>query len=664
MRLLQLQNLSVHFPGRTLFADVTWPIFRGERYGLVGPNGAGKTTLLKMLIGEFEPSSGEIIRSRGLTFGYLPQTGISHTGRTLFETAWDGIPDLPKMELEIDAVRTELEKNPEDQELLERLGVLQHRWQDLEGYRAEARVAAILHGLNFRESDYTRRVEEFSGGWQMRIALARLLLKDPDLLLLDEPTNHLDLQTLLWLENYLSDYDGTQIIVSHDRSFLDRAVDCIAELDREVLTLFPGNYTDYESSIENRQELLERQQEKLALQRKHLESFVERFRYKASKAKQAQSRVKMLEKLDRVEIKTAGKRVRFKFPSASPSGHTVLELEDVAKRFGDLEVFRGVNLVLRRGERVAIVGVNGAGKSTFCRLVAGSDQASEGSIKLGHNVIVDYFAQEADAHLNQQNTVLDEMENSSREMTQTQLRGLLGAFLFSGDDVYKKVSVLSGGEKSRLALARMLLHPSNLIILDEPTNHLDMASQDVLLDALRAYDGTLLVVSHDRYFLDRLVDRVIEFENGSVHDWPGTLSQYIERKGLIAVDSAPSERVPVVEAQQKQIGTRKSKEQKRAEAEIRNQFSRMIRELQEKCDKTQAQIDQLENRKTKLEATLSDDKFYNDAERSRETVTEYRRIQAELPGLVDSWEENASKLEEVMRERDLALKADSENSEA
>ncbi|RQV98472.1 ABC transporter ATP-binding protein [bacterium] len=661
MRLLQLQNLSVLFPGRTLFEDVTWSIFRGEKYGLVGPNGAGKTTLLKMLIGEFEQSSGDIIRSRGLTIGYLPQTSVTHAGRSLFEEAWGGIPDLPAMELEINSIQRELELKPDDPELLERMGVLQHRWQDLEGYRAEARVAAILHGLNFSSSDCQRQVEEFSGGWQMRIALARLLLKDPDLLLLDEPTNHLDLQTLLWLENYLSKFGGTQIIVSHDRSFLNRAVDQIVELDRGELTIFPGNYEDYEKAIENREEYLEKQQEKIAAQRKHLEKFVERFRYKQSKAKQAQSRIKMLERLDSVEIKSASRKIRIRFPSAPPCGQIVLELEDVAKRYGDLEVFKEANLVLKRGERIAIVGVNGAGKSTFCRLVAGIEEATEGNVKLGHNVVVDYFAQEADVYLNPANTVLEEMESASRELTQTQLRGLLGAFLFTGDDVFKRVSVLSGGEKSRLALARMLLHPSNLLILDEPTNHLDMNSQDVLLDALRDYNGTLLIVSHDRYFLDRLVERVIEFENHALRDWPGTLSRYIEKKGLLTPQTEITERIPLQETEIKTVGPRKSKEQKRLEAEIRNRFSKMIRTEQEKLESLQTTIDKLESRKAEIESQLSNENFYNDIEKSRETVVEYKRIQAELPGLMEGWENTAQKLEELQSERDKTLRLEGQN---
>ena len=605
---------------------------------------------------------GSIIRSRGLTIGYLPQTSITHYGRSLFEEAWDGIPDLPEMEREIESIRSELEGNPDDSELLERMGILQHRWQDLEGYRAEARVAAILHGLNFKESDYQRQVEEFSGGWQMRIALARLLLQDPDLLLLDEPTNHLDLQTLLWLENYLSKFGGTQIIVSHDRSFLNRAVSQVVELDRSEMTIFPGNYADYEKAIEDREALLEKQQEKTEAQRKHLEKFVERFRYKQSKAKQAQSRVKMLERLESVEVKSAAKKIRLRFPAAPPCGQIVLELENAAKHYGDLEVFNGANLVLKRGERVAVVGVNGAGKSTFCRLVAANEKPTSGQVKLGHNVVVDYFAQEADAYLNPENTVLEEMEAASRELTQTQLRGLLGAFLFTGDDVFKKVSVLSGGEKSRLALARMLLHPSNLLILDEPTNHLDMASQDVLLDALRDYDGTLIIVSHDRYFLDRLVDRVIEFENGELHDWPGTLSRYIEKKGLLSNQQTNDrERVPLQENSSKAAQQKKSKDQKRFEAEIRNRFSKLIRTEQEKLDSAQDTIDQLETRKSAIEAMLSDENFYNDLEKSREIIVEYKRIQAELPDLIESWETTALRLEAIKTERDETLRQEGQN---
>ncbi|HEY3294364.1 MAG TPA: ABC-F family ATP-binding cassette domain-containing protein [bacterium] len=653
MRLLHLSELTVELPGRTLLDHVNWSIFRGERYGLVGPNGAGKTTILRLIAGQNEPSSGTIQRSRDLTVGYLPQDGVAHKGRSLFEEAWSGLPDLPHLQVEITALREEIAASPDNLELIEELGVLEHRWEDLEGYHAEAKVARVLGGLGFREEDFTRQIEEFSGGWQMRIALAKLLLFDPDLLLLDEPTNHLDLPALVWLEDYLRRFSGSLIIVSHDRSFLDRVVGRIASLERSELIVYLGDYSTFEKARAERQEQLEARAEKVEGEREKLEAFIDRFRYKASKARQVQSRVKMLEKLEDVEVTPANtKRVHFRFPAAPSSGRVVLDIKAVTKNYGNRNVFHDAGVVLSRGEKVALVGVNGAGKSTLCRLIVGVDQPTTGEIKLGHNVTVDYFAQEADFHLDSSLTVLEQLEAESGSAPQSGLRSLLGAFLFSGDDVYKRVSVLSGGEKSRLALAKMLLHPSNFIILDEPTNHLDMASQNVLLDALNAYEGTLLVVSHDRYFLDRLVNRVLEIEGGTLRDWPGNLSEYLSRKGLTDASSAQkdnkSERIPFATGTDAKF---KSKEQKRAEAEIRNRLSSAFRAVRDDVNGLQTRIDKHEARKLQIEKLLADEELYRDPDKCRTLMSEYEQIRKELPALLTQWEEAAVRLEELERQK-------------
>ncbi len=656
MRLVHFDNISLILPGRALFEDVTWSIFRGDRYGLVGPNGAGKTTMLRLLVGENEPTIGTINRTRDLTVGYLPQEGITHKGKTLFEETWSGLPDLPALQREIEHVHRQLTERPADEELIERAGALEHRWQDLEGYHAEAKVARVLAGLGFKEPDFQRRVEEFSGGWQMRIALAKLLLYDPDLLLLDEPTNHLDLPALLWLEDFLKKFEGALIIVSHDRYFLDRVIKHTAELERGLFTVYPGNYTEYERRRDERMEQLEANAERQAEERKRVEAFIERFRYKASKARQVQSRIKALEKLETVNVRTASKKVRFHFPPAPPSGRIVLELHRLHKSYGAKEVFHDVDLVLHRGEKVALVGVNGAGKSTLCRLIVEVDQPTSGDVKIGHKVEIDYFAQEADFHLDSKLNVLEQMEAEGHSETPERLRGLLGAFLFSGDDAFKPVSVLSGGEKARLALAKMLLHPSNFIILDEPTNHLDMASQDVLLSALKSYDGTLLVVSHDRHFLDRLVDRVLEIDGGVLRDWPGNLSEYLARKNLAGLDSGSvgkpelSERVPVSTAAD--ASRPKSREQKRAEAEVRNRFSKQLQEAQARESKLQSQIDQLENRKRALEVQLASEELYREPEKSKKLLAEYEKLRRDLPLLISEWEQAAQAVEVIERERD------------
>ena len=659
MRLVHFDNVSLILPGRTLFEDVTWSIFRGDRYGLVGPNGAGKTTILRLLVGENEPTIGSIQRARHLTVGYLPQEGITHKGKTLFQETWTGLPDLPALEQEIQAVHERLSENPHDEDLIEQAGALEHRWQDLEGYHAEAKVARVLAGLGFKDSDFTRFVEEFSGGWQMRIALAKLLLYDPDLLLLDEPTNHLDLPALIWLEDFLKKFEGALVIVSHDRWFLDRVIRHTAELERGTFTIYPGNYTEYETRRDERWAQADALAERQAEERKRVEAFIERFRYKATKARQVQSRIKALEKMETVDVRTSSKKVRFHFPPAPPSGRIVLELKRLHKNYDGLEVFHDVDLVLHRGEKVALVGVNGAGKSTLCRLIVGVDQPSTGEVRVGHKVEIDYFAQEADFHLDARFNVLEQMEAEGHSTTPERLRGLLGAFLFSGDDVFKPVSVLSGGEKARLALAKMLLHPSNFIILDEPTNHLDMASQDVLLNALKSYDGTLLVVSHDRHFLDRLVDRVLELDGGLLHDWPGNLSEYLARKNLLNEVSGSQnkndidERIPVSVLDASRPKTR---EQKRAEAEVRNRFSKQLQDAQARANKLQAQIEQMEGRKANLEKQLASEELYREPEQSKKLLAEYETIRRELPALLNEWEQAAQVAERIEHERDAEVR--------
>jgi len=656
MRLVQLENLAVFFPGRTLFEGVDWAVFRGQRVGLVGVNGAGKSTILKIIANEFQPSDGKLVLTRDTTVGYLPQSGIAFRGRELFAEAWSGLPDIPQLQEHLDHYRDELAKFPDDKDILEQVGVLEHRFHMLEGYRAEAKVAAILGGLGFQEKDFKRSTEEFSGGWQMRIALSKLLLRDPDILLLDEPTNHLDLPTVLWLEGFLRNFEGAVILVSHDRKFLDGMVTEIAELQNGELTIYPGNYSDYEGGREERIALIAREQEKIDTERKHLEKFVERFRYKASKATQAQSRLKRLEKLEDVDQLSNTKKIHFRFPPAAPSGKWVLELSGLSKHYGDLKVFDGVDAVVQRGERIALVGANGAGKSTLCRLISQQEAPTSGKVTHGHNVTVEFFAQEAETKLNLSATVLEEAETDNRSLTYSELRGLLGAFLFQGDDVNKKVSVLSGGEKSRLALAKLLLRPANFLILDEPTNHLDMASQDVLLDALKHYGGTLLVVSHDRHFLDRLVERVIEMENGKMRDWPGTLSDYLAKKGL--VDQPGSEqrgaRLDVAASTNADSRTRQ-KDLKRLEAEIRNRYSAQTKSLREICEKSEARIAQLESRQLKIEQQLAGETFYQDPDKSSKVLAEYKAVRTELPKLYERWQEAELELGklEVVKNKEL-----------
>ncbi len=659
MRLVQLEDIGVFFPGRTLFENIDWAVFRGQRVGLVGVNGAGKSTLLKIIANETQASHGKLVLTRDVTVGYLPQSGITFRGRELFTEAWSGLPDIPHLQEQLDHVRDELAKHPHDEELLEQSGVLEHRFHMLEGYRAEAKVSAILGGLGFREQDFKRSTEEFSGGWQMRIALSKILLRDPDVLLLDEPTNHLDLQTVVWLEGFLRDFEGAVILVSHDRKFLDGMVTEIAELQNGELTVYPGNYTHYEEGRGERIEQIAREQEKIDTERKHLEKFVERFRYKASKATQAQSRLKRLEKLEDVEQLSNTKKIHFRFPAAAPSGKWVLELKNVSKHYGELQVFNHVDLLVQRGERIALVGANGAGKSTLCRLISQQELPTDGALTHGHNVTVEFFAQEAESKLNLNATVIEEAEADNRTLSHSELRGLLGAFLFQGDDVNKKVSVLSGGEKSRLALAKLLLRPANFLILDEPTNHLDMASQDVLLDALRHFGGTLLVVSHDRHFLDRLVERVLEMDGGKLRDWPGTLSEFLAKKGLATAAEEALRRgnSKLITAIEDSHSRPRQRDLKRTEADIRNKYSGQAKQFREICEKSEARILQLENRQKQIEQKLTEESFYQDPVKSNAVLAEYKLLRDELPRLYERWQEAELELEklEVIKNKELEI---------
>ena len=528
--MLHISNLHKAFGDRVLFDKVSWQLQPGQRVGLCGPNGAGKTTLLKMLSGEVEADAGEIARPNGLTVGYLPQDGLTHTGRTLYEEASRAFESLLALqkelrELEVRLGDTSLSATEHDAALA-RYSEVQTAFQDRDGYGIEAKVDAVLRGLGFEGTDFEKPTETFSGGWQMRIALAKLLLRRPRLLLLDEPTNHLDLEARNWLEEFLVDYPDAVVLVSHDRYFLDSVVTEIAEVGLRTLTEFRGTYSAYlterEARIARLREAKKRQDEEVARMR----LFIDRFRYKATKAKQVQSRVKMLEKITPIEVPAARKRVHFKFPASAKSGRTVVELRDVAKAYGDVRVFERANVHIERGDRVALVGPNGAGKSTLMRMLSGVEAPDRGERIEGYRVITQYFAQDEAVRLDGSLTVYETLASGSPVDMVPAIRNILGGFLFTEDDVYKRVKVLSGGERTRLAVARMLLRPSNTLILDEPTNHLDIDSTDVLLDALTDYGGTLIFVSHDRYFVDRLATKIIDIGHGEAALYPGNYEEF------------------------------------------------------------------------------------------------------------------------------------------
>ena len=532
--MLSLQNAGKRFGPRVLFLEANWLIRAREKTALVGANGTGKSTLMKVLAGIESLDYGGLQQTRGMSIGYLPQEGLRLTGRSVFEECLTVFDELRDMEQEIERLAGQLavldHAGAEYESAAERFSMLQERFQALDGYALDAQVGGVLTGLGFSKQDWTRQTEEFSGGWQMRIALAKLLLAKPNLLLLDEPTNHLDLETRNWLEDYLKSYPFGYILISHDRYFLDVTIDRTVEIWNKRLQIYQGNYTKYLSQKDERRTQLESAYRNQRLQIEHLEAFINRFRAQATKAKQVQSRIKELEKIERIEIPEEEPVIHFNFPQPPPSGRTVVEAQNLSKSYDRKQVLDQVNFTIERGDRVALVGVNGAGKSTLIRLLTGDEAPTSGQVKLGHNVLSEYFAQDQYKVLNGESRMLDDISRAALRVPELELRSLLGCFLFRGDDVFKPLGVLSGGERNRYALARILVSPSNFLLLDEPTNHLDMRAKDVLLEAIARFSGTVVFVSHDRYFIDRLATRVLEVEGGTVTSHEGNYEDYLRRK--------------------------------------------------------------------------------------------------------------------------------------
>src|SRR5215469_271170 len=558
--MIQLSSAGKRYGHKLLFEGADWLITPHDRVGLVGANGTGKSTLMKILGGLESLDYGSISTAKGIGAGYLPQDGLILSGRTVFAecmTVFAGLRALEQEMEELTRRMSEIDSSSQEySQIADRYHRIEHEFQTHDGYAIEAQVGTVLSGLGFPKQDWQRHTEEFSGGWQMRIALVKLLLQQPSLLLLDEPTNHLDLEARNWLEEYLTNYPHAFVLISHDRYFLDVTVNKIAEIWNKRITLYPGNYEKYLATKIQRLEQLEAAARNQRERIEQLEVFINRFRYTATKAKQVQSRIKELEKMERIELPEEERTIHFSFPQPKASGRMVAEFVGVAKAYSqgrssgadavvrrDLdsspgprdsqpakEVFREVSFIIERGDRIALVGVNGAGKSTLIKLLAGVEPLSAGEYKLGHNVQYDYFAQDQYKELDQNARILDDLGRVSPSSRETDLRNLLGCFLFSGDEVFKRIGVLSGGERNRYALLRMLLHPANFLLLDEPTNHLDMRAKDVLLEALSKYTGTVVFVSHDRYFIDKLATRIFEIGGQRVEVYPGNYEDFLWRK--------------------------------------------------------------------------------------------------------------------------------------
>ncbi|MCX5894664.1 MAG: ABC-F family ATP-binding cassette domain-containing protein, partial [Proteobacteria bacterium] len=582
--MISLNNISKHYSGEYLFKDVSLYIGDRERLAIVGSNGSGKTTLMKIMVGQIESDSGRVSQSRSNTVGYLPQDGVYHRGKTLLDEAATAFDDVLLLQQRIAGINREIAVLTEDgdpqsaalHELLEELGKIQHHIEHREGYSIETRVKQILSGLGFSERDFSRMTDEFSGGWQMRIELAKHLLREPAILLLDEPTNHLDLESLEWLEAYLRSYDGSIVLVSHDRRFLNTLVERTIEISLGKLSEYSGNYSFYLKEKAQRRVVMEAAHGNQQQRIKQTMQFVERFRYKATKARQVQSRLKMLDKMELVEIEDEEKEIVFNFPQPQPSGRVVLELKNIYKSYGSLRVFEDMSLKIDRGDKIALLGVNGAGKSTLVRIMAGLEPFQAGTRTLGHNGAVSYFAQHQADELDPHKTVLETVEGVAGNESGVRLRTLLGSFLFTGDDVFKKVAVLSGGEKSRLALARMLLLKANFLILDEPTNHLDMQSKAVLQQALYNFNGSSVIVSHDRDFLEPLITKVIDVQDGALRVMLGSVDDYLEK-----LHTEQQDRYQLRDTSghiiQKKGSQHREKLRKREEAENRQERYRMLK---------------------------------------------------------------------------------------
>lgn len=661
-------KISKSFGGRVLYSNATLQLNAGERWALVGPNGAGKTTLLKIIMGLESADEGTITFAKDATLGYLEQETELMGDRTALNEVIESAHEIKQWERKVNDLSLKIAETPEGAKLnkyLEDYAHAMERFERLGGYELESRARQILAGLGFPVEDFDKPAKEFSGGWQMRISLSKLLLRRPDVLLLDEPTNHLDLESVQWLERFLSSYDGTVLLVSHDRSFMDACVTHVAALENRMLVTYTGNYSGY---LHQREENLEQLRAKRAAQERdiaHMETFIERFRYKPTKAKQVQERVAKVEKIreELVVLPEQSHHMHFRFPEPPRTGDTVISLEGVAKSYEDNFVYDNVDLKLYRGDHVALVGPNGAGKSTLMKLIAGKLKPDAGQISLGQNVTEAYYAQHQLEELNPSNTVLAELDTVAAGWTTSEERRLLGAFLFHGDDVEKRVNVLSGGERARLALAKMLVSPDPLLLLDEPTNHLDIDSVDVLEKALVDFPGTIILISHDEHLVRAVANKVVDVRDHKVTVYDGDYDYFLFKLAELqaaaqgetsskTVSSYGTSGARAVKSSGPEAGQAagssrnvKTKEQRRAEAEERNRRSRALRETKKRLDEVEAALTPAHKRYDELMTLMADEALYNDPQKFDECMAEYQALSKKIPALEAEWLELSEKME-------------------
>lgn len=644
--MIDLSNVSLQFSGKYLFKDVNYKISSGDKISLVGSNGTGKSSLLKIIAGLLQPESGEVLKQKRIAIGYLPQDNVMHLGKTLLEEASSALTDIKELQSKEISISEAL-ANPnltedEQMDLAHQLGEVHHMLDGLDSYSAESKVEKILIGLGFTEEDFTRFTDEFSGGWQMRIALAKILISQNDILLLDEPTNHLDIDSLEWLIDFLKAYKGGLLIVSHDKNFINQVTNRTLEIFLGKFYTFKGDYDSYIKYKIERDELSVHQYEQQQKKIKETQKFIERFRYKATKSRQVQSRIKQLDKVELIELPEDKSEINIRFPEPPQSGRTPIKLVSIFKSYGNKKVFEGIDFEVEKGEKIAFVGPNGAGKSTLAKIISGVIGFNSGERILGHNTIVSYYAQDVADGLNPDLDLIETVDGIAENKTVGQLRSLLGSFLFSGDDVFKKVGVLSGGEKSRVALCKILLTKSNFIILDEPTNHLDYTSKLILQKALIDFNGSLILVSHDIDFLRPIAAKIIDIRKGRLKTYLGDIDYFLSKRDLSSL-----ERDSTVAEKKEKVETTNRKDQKRLEAQLRQQKHNATKNLVKEISSWEIKISSYENLIKDLERKLADPSIYSDGDAAKDITNRFNKTKSELESANKKWEELTEKLLEI-----------------